>query len=181
MVVQTRLVTLEAFERFVALPENADRNFEYIAGEIVEVVSNNYASHLAAKLLGRVGIHVDDHRLGRVTGADGGYSVGGNKYIPDGAFISFDRQPDVCREAYNPLPPDLAIEVLSPGNDAAEIARKISHYLAVGTVVWVVDPEKRTVDVYVPGQAVQTLREQDVLTGGELLPGFRYPLANFWD
>ncbi len=177
MVLQTRYVTDEEFDRFVALPENADRNFEYIAGEIVEVVSNSLSSHFGAKISARVTIFAEDNHLGRVTGADGGYIVSGEKYIPDVAFISFARQANLPRVAYNPVPPDLAIEVLSPGNDEIEIARKIGNYIAAGTVLWLVDPEKKTIDVYIPNQPRKTLRVGDILEGGDVLPGFKLSLA----
>jgi len=180
MVFQTRYVTDEEFDRFVMLPENRDRNFEYIAGEIVEVVSNSKSSSTAGKLIGRVSVHVDDNHLGRVTGADGGYMVFGEKYIPDVAFISNKRQPVDPEVAYNPLAPDLAIEVLSPGNTELEMTRKIGNYLAAGTVLWVADYGTKTVDVYVPGQPRKTLRVGDFLEGGDVLPGFRLAVANIF-
>ena len=180
MVLQTRYVTDEEFDRFVTLPENVDRNFEYIAGEIVEVVSNNESSRLAIKMLMRVGVHVDDNHLGWVTGADGGYIVAGEKYIPDGAFVSFARQPKASRAAYNPIAPDLAIEVLSPGNSEIEMIRKIGNYLAVGTVVWVADPDQKTIDVYIPNQPRKTLRIGEFLEGGAVLPGFRLAVASIF-
>ncbi|MEJ5197516.1 MAG: SdrD B-like domain-containing protein, partial [Anaerolineae bacterium] len=49
-----------------------------------------------------------------VTGADGGYRVGDERYIPDVAFVSQSRQPAPSRDAYNAIAPDLAVEVLSP-------------------------------------------------------------------
>jgi Uma2 family endonuclease len=180
MGLQTRYVTDEEFDRFVVLPENADRNFEYIAGEIVEVVSNNLSSHLAAKLSARVTIHAEDNKLGIVTGADGGYMVSGEKYIPDVAFISFSRQPKPTRVAYNPLAPDLAIGVLSPGNDEIEITRKVGNYLAAGTVLWLIDPDQKTIDVYVPGQPRKTLRAGDFLEGGTVLLGFRIAVSSIF-
>jgi len=176
MVLHTRLISDAEFDRFVALPENADRNFEFIAGEIVEGVSNSKASRIAIKIVSRVSVYVDDHKLGRVTGADGGYVVYGEKYIPDAAFVSYVRQPAAPDVPYNPIAPDLAIEVLSPGNSETEMIRKIGNYLAAGTVVWVADPENQTVDVYTPNRPRQTLRMGGVLDGGDVLPGFRLAL-----
>ncbi len=180
MVFQTRYVTDDEFDRFVMLPENRDRNFEYIAGEIVEVVSNSKASRAAVKMLARVGIHVEDNHLGCVTGADGGYVVWGEKYIPDGAYVSYARQPQPPNVPYNPIAPDLAIEVLSPGNTEIEMTRKIGNYIAAGTVVWVADPDQKTIDVYTPTQPRKTLRVGQVLEGGDVLPGFRLAVANIF-
>jgi Uma2 family endonuclease len=177
MVLQTRLITDAEFDHFVMLPENRDRNFEFIAGEIVEVVSSSKSSRTAVKMSSRITIHVDDNHLGRVTGADGGYIVYGEKYIPDVAFISYTRQPRDPNLPYNPLAPDLAIEVLSEGNTQTEMTRKIGNYLAAGTVVWVADPEAQTIDVYTPNQPRKTLRMGDSVEGDPILPGFRLAVA----
>jgi Uma2 family endonuclease len=180
MVLQTRHITDAEFDRFVILPENAGRNFEFIAGEIVEVVSSSKSSREAMKIMGRVSVHVEDHHLGRVTGADGGYVVHGEKYIPSGTFISYSRQPVAPDVPYNPIAPDLAVEVLSPGNTEIEMTRKIGNYLTAGTVVWVADPEFKTIDVYTPAQPRKTLRIGDFLEGGDVLRGFRLALASIF-
>lgn len=180
MILQTRPMTDAEFDRFVMLPENRDRNFEFIAGEIVEVVSNSASSRTAAKMLSRVGVHVEDNHLGRVTGADGGYIVYGEKYIPDAAFVSYERQAVAPNVPYNPVAPSLAIEVLSPGNTETEMTRKIGNYLAAGTVVWVADTDLQTIDVYTPNQPRKTLRIGDILDGGTVLPSFRLSVAQIF-
>ncbi|MBA3869144.1 MAG: Uma2 family endonuclease [Anaerolineae bacterium] len=170
-------VNKEQFYEFVMRPENRDRNFEYIAGEIVEVVSNGKSSREGNRLVARVTVYVEDNDLGRCTGADGGYVIAGEDYIPDGAFISYARQPEENNEAYNPLAPDLAIEMLSPGNTKDEMTHKIGNYMAAGTVVWVGNPETQIIDVHIPGQPVKRLRVGDVLEGGDVLPGFKMAVA----
>src|SRR5690606_23508365 len=106
MVVQKKLYTPEAFERITQLPENAERRFELVAGEIIEVVSSSYASMIAMYIGAKLLFFVDEQRLGRVTGADGGYVVGTERYIPDAALMTYQRQPEPSRQAYNPLAPD---------------------------------------------------------------------------
>jgi len=170
----------EEFYRFVALPENADRNFEYIAGEIVEVVSNSKSSLEAIRLVARVSVHVEDNNLGWVTGADGGYVVDGHDFIPDGAFISLTRQPEEPNYVYNPQAPDLAIEMLSPGNTQEEIAFKVSCYLAAGTTLWLGYPDKKIIDVLAPGKSPVRLHVGDTLEGGEVLPGFKIAIARIF-
>jgi Uma2 family endonuclease len=115
-----------------------------------------------------------------VTGEAGGYTVGDERYIPDVAFISKTRQPEPCRLAYNPLPPDLAVEVLSPTDDPRYVRVKIGNYLGAGVVVWVVDPDTKTVEIYTPGQPVQRLTISGVLEGGAVLPGFRMPVSEMF-
>ncbi|MBZ0299633.1 MAG: Uma2 family endonuclease [Anaerolineae bacterium] len=179
MVARERLTT-EAFDHIASLPENADKRLEFVGGEIVEVVSNNYSSEIAAGILGEVSVFAKRKKLGRVTGADGGYIVSGERYIPDLAFISFARQPGPSHEAYNPNPPDLAVEVLSPTDEPANLRIKIVNYLRAGTVVWVVDPIRKQVEVYAPDQAPKTLTVEDTLDGGSVLPGFELAVQSIF-
>lgn len=177
-----KLMTKEAFYEFVMRPENRDRNFEYIAGEIVEVVSNNESSGAAATLIAYFGNYVLINKLGRITGADGGYVINGEDYMPDAAFMSYKRQPVRPKKvAYNPVAPDLAIEVLSPGNMPKEIATKIVNYITAGTVLWLADPDTKTIDVWIPGQQVRRLRVGEFLEGGDVLPGFRLAIADIFE
>jgi Uma2 family endonuclease len=179
--VQTQHTTLEDFMQFIFLPENADRLFEYIEGEIVEVVTNNYCSQVAARILSRIFIYSDSKGLGYVTGADGGYQVGTHRYLPDVGFISKKRQPKPSHDTFNPLAPDLAVEVLSPTDKPRKVLTKLANYKVAGTVVWLVDPEKQEVDVLIPGQPEKTLHLDDTLDGGDVLPGFLLAVKDIFE
>ncbi len=170
--VQTHYTTVEDYLRFIALPENDDRRFEYIEGEIVEVVSNSYCSLVAVRVVGEMFAYVKRTDLGSILGADGGFQVGEDRYIPDVSFISKKRQPTPPHDTFIPNPPDLAVEVLSPTDRPRTIRAKIHNYTAAGTVIWMIDPETKTVEVYTPGQALRTLHLNDTLDGGDVLPGF---------
>ncbi len=172
MIVQAPPITVEAFEEWIYLPENVDRDWEYIGGEIVEVVSSSYPSMVAGLFLVEIGLFNKLHNLGWVTGADGGYRVAGERYISDVAFISKARQPELPNVSYNPLPPDLAVEVLSPTNQSEPMRIKIANYLLDGVLVWLVDTAHQTVEVYTPGERVRKLGINDRLDGGSVLPGF---------
>jgi Uma2 family endonuclease len=181
MVLRTKPATNSEFDRFLKLPENAGRNFELIAGEIVEkMVSSPRSSAIGVLVAGLVAVHVRQRDLGRVTGADGGYVVGKEKYIPDAAFISRTRQPVQPDEAYNPLAPDLAIEVLSPSDDDEDVRLKIANYIAAGTVVWLFDPDRRRIEIYKNGEPPQVLDMDDTLDGGDVLPGFRVAIKDIF-
>ncbi len=181
MVVQTRYATVEEFEAFVLRPENQNRLFEYVGREIVEVVSNNYSSKIGANVLIAVGGFIREHKLGDITGADGGYEVSGERYIPDVGFISRQRQPKPSHATWNPLAPDLAIEVLSPSDKEDDVAIKVANYLAANTTVWLFRPLEQRVAVFVPGQPVRQYGIEDTLPGGEVLPGFALPLKEMFD
>src|SRR5258708_38948064 len=171
MVVQTRL-SVEEFERIAALPENADKRLEFIGGEVIEVVSNNYSSLIAARVLAEIIIYNKQNHVGYITGADGGYMVSGERYIPDVAFISKVRQPAPSHATYNPQAPDLAIEVVSPTDLPKDITDKVVSYLAAGTLVWVIYPDIKQAKIYRQGQLPRTINEEGVLEGGGGQPGF---------
>ncbi len=163
-------MTVQDFDHFVDLPENADKLFEYIGGEAVEVPSNPYSSYIAGILFGELYIFLKGKDLGVLTGEGGGYKVYGERYAPDIAFLRKGKT--LSKKGYNPDPPDLAVEVLSPGNTPREMRIKITNYINDGVTVWVVDYEDKIVEVHAPGQPARTLTINDTLDGGTLLPGF---------
>lgn len=173
MLTHTPVMSVEAFEQFAALPDNADKRLEWIGGEIVEVVSNNTPSEIAARIMVLLGLFVLSNKLGRLMGADGGYMVQGERYIPDVSFISFKKQPQRSTHTWNLNAPDLAVEVVSPSDNIPLLMIKVANYLAAGTLVWVVYPDERTVHVFAPGDNPRILHESDTLDGGQVLPGLK--------
>ncbi|MCY3880650.1 MAG: Uma2 family endonuclease [Chloroflexi bacterium] len=93
---------------------------------------------------------------------------------PDIAFTSSDRiSIDERVTGYAPVAPDLVVEVVSPSDNRREVHDKAHMWLNHGVrLVWVVQPETRTVDVYRSDEAIVTLGEQDALDGLDVLPGF---------
>ena len=176
-------LTAAAFEAWADLPENRERTFEFIGGEVVEVPSNPLVSKIAGWILTALNMYLLNNDLGHVTGADGGYIVDGERYVPDVAFISYARQPELPASGYNPNPPELAVEVISDpdsGQEQRNLRLKVSHYLAAGTVVWVVNPADRTVEVHVPGRAARLVDAAGTLDGGDILPGFALPVKHIF-
>lgn len=178
----TTKIPVESFDAFVQLPENAEKLFEYIDGEIIELPSNPYASYISGRIFRRIANFVEDNNLGYTTGEAGGYMVSGERYAPDVAFISRIKQPRLVSVGYNPNPPDLAVEVDIPSTyvTRSNLFTKTVNYMAAGTVVWIVRPERKEVEVYVPGEAKRTLGVDDVLDGGEILPGFQLPVKDIF-
>ncbi len=178
-------VTDEQFSVFIDRPENQGRSFERIDGRIVEkVASNPRASQVAARFVRYMGLFAEDeHDLGHVTGADGGYKVAGEDYIPDAAFISKAKQADLVRRGYNPYPPDLAVEVISADierrsdrkKEIEDLLIKLTNYLSDGVEVWIADLDKETVSQHRPGQKAVTFGRNDTLTTS-VLPGFALEL-----
>lgn len=104
-------------------------------------------------------------------------------YKPDGAFVSHGRIPgDMPGDGFLDLPPDLVIEVASPGNDADELLGKAIDYLRFGVeLVWLVFPERKLVQVLTRGSNMTELVWPGTpLTGGEVLPGLSIDLARIF-
>lgn len=181
MVIADRTFTEEEFVQFILLPEHGDALFELIDGKAYPVVSNNRSSRIAMSVGILIGSFVKQNNLGYVTGADGGYEVSGQRYIPDVAFMSKARQPNPSNETYNSKAPDLAVEVLSPTDDPANVRIKLTNYLYAGTTVWIVDPDATTVEIYVPNQPASKLSKNDIISGLSVLPNFQVPVKDIFD
>lgn len=173
--------TPEGFEAFVSLPENAERRFEFIDGEIIEVPSNPYSSELSATIIFFLKLYAREQRPGHVTGEQAGYIVAGARLSPDAAFLSKSRQAELAREGYNPVAPDLAVEVVSPTDRESDLQKKLSLYMSAGVLVWVFRPVERVVEVHAPGQSMYTLGIDDTLNGGGVLPGFNIAVKDVFE
>jgi Uma2 family endonuclease len=159
--------------------------YEVVDGVLVRMAgSGDEATTIGAELLGELRAYVRPRRLGIVTGADGVYRFPGAEtgLIPDvGFYVAEKRAFVVDRSKPNPFPPDLAVEVASPSQDADDMAAKTRTYLRGGTrLVWVVWPQAQHIDVWHPDQMagpVATLNTTDTLDGEDVIPGFTYPVA----
>ncbi|XWX04420.1 Uma2 family endonuclease [Aggregatilineales bacterium SYSU G02658] len=176
-----RPVTLADYYRFVDAPENKDRLFELVDGEFVEKMPSYVPSHIAGLILTYLNLHLFQHPLGRVSGADGSFQMtNGDILIPDVAFVTHERLPTLP-ERIALTPPDLAVEVMSPSDKVKDLRLKAQRYLDHGTrLVWLVFPHTQTVEVYDGDADVLTLTPADTLTGGSLLPEFSLPVADLF-
>jgi Uma2 family endonuclease len=159
-----------------------NRLCELVDGVLVEKPMGYSESLLAVELARLIKNFVLPLNLGVVSGSDGMIRLfPGLVRIPDVAFSSWQRFPDgqVPKDPIPDLVPDLAIEVLSESNTPAEMTRKLQEYFAAGVrLVWIVDPDVRTVAVHTsPGQLV-VLGESDAIDGGAVLPGFSLELRD---
>ncbi len=141
-------------------------------------------SFLASEIIRLVSNFVVEHDLGLVTAPDGTLRLMlGLVRLPDAAFISWQQLPKrKCpNEAIVSLIPELAVEVLSASNTRREMERKLKEYFLAGSrLVWLVDPDSRTVDVHTAPDRFTRLQEGDVLDGGDVLPGFQLPLSQLF-
>jgi Uma2 family endonuclease len=102
---------------------------------------------------------------------------------PDASFVSTERISGAARRGpYVVGAPDLAVEVVSPGDSRQEVAEKVGEYLAAGArAVWVIEPRRRSVTTHLPDREPVTLGLGETLDGGDLLPGFRLPVSEIFE
>lgn len=183
MLVEHKTYTQTEFATIANLPENANKILELIDGEIVEkMASNPLSSRISVRISRHMDIFAEDNDLGYVTGEAGGYIISPkDMFAPDVAFISKARQAQLPYHGFNPIPPDLAVEVVSPSDSYVDIAKKVRTYLRYGTrLVRVVEPETQTVTVHAADGSVTVVDIDGVLDGGEVLPGFKLPVRSIF-
>lgn len=160
------------------------RLYELVDGVLVEKAMGLRESFLAIALSSILWSFVKPRKLGIVSGEAGMLRLdSGLVRIPDVAFISWERLPNrqIPREPVPLLAPDLVVEILSPSTTPAEMARKRQEYFAAGVrLLWLIDPEARTVAVYTAPEAARELSAMETLDGGDVLPGFRLSLQELF-
>lgn len=128
--------------------------------------------------------HLEAHDLGIVLAPDGLLRILGRQIrVPNVSFIRWERlaSRQVPREPIFPVAPDLAIEILSPGNTQEEMSRKLRDYFAAGVrLVWYIDPGTRIARAYTAEDQVLQFGATGVLAAGEVLPGFELPLGRLF-
>ncbi len=188
MVVQRKLYTVDEFEAFIALPQNLDRRFELIYGEIVEKMPTEEHGLVAGNIYAPLWNFVKPRKLGRV-GIEVRHGLKKDKHndrIPDISYTSAERVSTVVKQGAVKYMPDLAIEVQSPDDSQREMREKAAYYLQHGSkIVWLVYPADRFIDECTLGDdGEMRIRQYDinsVLTGGELLPGFTLAVRDIFD
>jgi Uma2 family endonuclease len=100
---------------------------------------------------------------------------------PDWAFITKERLPGPLPRGFVPLVPDIVLETRSPGETQPEVEQKIRDWLtAGGRAALDLDPVRRTLTVYLPGEAPRVFEPEDEFTLEDALPGFAVPMRRFF-
>ena len=179
MVLQEKVMTVAEFwETYAGKP------YELVRGRIIEIMPTGYShgavTRRAAAILGQ---HVDENDLGDVVGAETGFYLSETTMRgADAAFISKGNLAKITEpEKYLPFAPDLAAEVVSPSDTAADIQDKVDLYLDGGTqLVWVMYPDSRKVVAHYPDRTAKTFFDGDILDGGAVLPGLQFPVGDLF-
>ncbi len=158
---------------------------ELIDGTLVEKSTGAIESFLAFELGLFLGNFVEQHDLGILIGEAGMLRYSPKRiYVPDVSFISWAQNPmrEMQKQQVPDLYPDLAVEVLSPGNTRREMEKKRVDYFDWGTrLVWELDPATRTMQVFTAPETSTTVVPTGTLDGGEVLPKFSLPLAKLFE
>ena len=187
MPAEKQYISAEEFLELVDQPQYQDRRLDLVEGEIVEMsLPTPGHGELTGLLSMKIASYVYENDLGRVTGGDAGFVVrrnlAGRATVRglDIAFISKAKAPDPLPFKLFELAPDLAVEVISPGNTADDIHDKVRELLKMGTpLIWLVHSRTRTVVVHTSASAV-TYEESDTLSGGDVLPGFELRVGDIF-
>jgi Uma2 family endonuclease len=160
-----------------------DKRVELVRGVLVVSEPPGFLHGGVTARLAKVLIdYSDTHGLGQVVAGDAGFKIESDPDTvrgPDVAFVRRERVPHPSPIGYAGLAPDLAVEVLSPGDRPGEVLAKVADWLTAGTrLVWVVDPQRRVTRVYRYDGSETLVTAEGALDGEDVLPGFSCPLAS---
>ncbi|WP_209307627.1 Uma2 family endonuclease [Geodermatophilus sp. DF01-2] len=179
-------VALMTAEQLMDLPDDGRRR-ELVDGELKEMAPAGFHHGQVALTIGALlRDHVRRDRLGVAVAAETGFRLSRDPdtvRAPDVAFVAEHRLPPRSeRQRFLDLAPDLAVEVVSPSDRAADVTEKALAWLAAGTsLVWVVYPVQRVVAVHAADGTVAHVRADGEIEGGEVLPGLRLPVADLFE
>ncbi len=183
MVTDTKLLTADDLLRLYS---------EGVRGELIRGVlhetmpTGQEHGEIVANLVLELGVFVKPRKLGRLTASDAGVWLEHDPDTvrePDVAFFSAGKVPPGVRvTGYSEAVPDLVAEIVSPSDSRRAVRDKAWMWVSHGVrMVWVVDPDTRTVDVYRSDEGVLTLGENDLLSGMDVLPGFSCVVREVFD
>ncbi len=166
-------------DELLLMPRDGKR-YELIRGVLVEKMPTADTHRIAVgRITTTIGNWADANDYGSVGAGEPGYLL--DRYpdtvrAADVVWIAPGRIPEGT-QGYPELAPDLAVEVKSPSNSNPEMAAKAAMWLSYGSQeAWVANPETTTVTRYRLGEPPVVLGEDDILDGGDLLPGFTIPV-----
>lgn len=157
---------------------------ELVNGVLVAKTMGFFESKIALRLAYFLQQYLEQHPIGEVNGIDGPCeTVADQVRKPDVLFVSNERlQKNPLQDNRLPCSPELAVEVLSPGNTTAEMDMKLREYFATGAkLVWYIEPELKTARVYTAVDHFEDVPPTGVLRGNDVLPGFELPLARLFE
>lgn len=164
-------------------PDNGKRR-ELIRGEVVEMSpAGNRHGEVGMRLAWRLAQHVETNQLGEVYLAETGYRLAADPDTVRAPDASFVRRERVVREGeingFRTGAPDLAMEVISPGDRFTAVEEKVWEWLDAGAqMVVVLNPRTRTATMYRSRTDIVVLTDAETLRADDVVPGWNVPLAD---
>ena len=177
--------TLMTAEELYRHTEDEAKKWEIYRGELIRVSpSGGRHGELTINIGYKLKEFVKARKLGIVCGAETGFILSRNPdtvRAPDVSFVSSARIPkEGVPDNFWPFAPDLAVEVVSPGDSTQDVEAKVKDYLDSGVkLIWIFYPKTKSVTVYTQ-RSVQKLNENATLGGGEVLSGFSCKVAELF-
>ncbi|MGH9397125.1 MAG: Uma2 family endonuclease [Terriglobia bacterium] len=171
---------LMSIAEYDALPGKEGVKYELNEGGLITVSASPRLAHnrVRDEVAFSLRQFVRAQKLGEVTIETDFKLSEGVVRIPDVAFIRADRLPGIGPAQRIEGAPDVAVEVVSPSDDADDLVLKVQQYLRSGArAVWVLYPESRMAYLYKPGERPEVLDAHQSLDDPEILPGFSIPLS----
>ena len=162
--------------------EHDIEGYEYANGELVPMAPpSREHGEISVNVVHYLYSHVYQNKLGRLYTVETTFQVGERTAKPDVAFVATAQLTGDKTKGFS-IPPDLAVEVVSPSDVQSRIAEKVLAYLNAGTrLVWVLEPVTKTVTIYRSERDIEMLTCDDTLTGENVIPGFTCPVANLFE
>jgi len=181
---RTKKATLTA-EELLRL-STTGRRYELVKGVLFEMPpAGGRHGSVAMRIALVLGSYVRGNGLGEVFAAETGFILRRDPdtvRAPDAAFVARERLPaGELPAGYLEMVPDLAVEVVSPGDSAREVREKVADWMRAGVrLLWAIDPATRSVTVYRSPDDFDILSEDDTLDGGQVIPGFSAAISDLF-
>ncbi len=159
---------------------------ELINGRIVPMTpTGDEHGAIETNIAAELRAFVREHSLGKVRSGEVGIYVRRNPdtvRAADVLYVSNERYARKGASAFLDVPPDLVVEILSPGDAWTDVTQKLRDYFAIDArVVWVVDPTVRSIYAYRSPTEIREFTASDTLPGDDILPGFSIPVAQLFE
>jgi Uma2 family endonuclease len=164
------------------MPKDGQK-YELVDGEVVVSPASFYHAEIVVKIAHIIATYLDDHPIGKVYGDNVGLILpNGNLRSPDVSFVRSEKLPGgKSPVTFGEIVPDLAVEVLSPGDSPRRVMQKIGEFLECRVpLVWVVEPVTQIVTEYRSLSQIRQYMAQETISAEAILPGFTCLVSRFF-